>query len=146
MSRVYSCSICGISSKRRWNLERHISTKHGGNGLVQAFAGSQAGLQTQEPRLHRYPTEFHNTVNDTGPGARLLEILRKHSEEEINSQIGKARAIAGYYADIMLECRVCYDCLTVVLDGSIIMDKDSFIIAWHRCDPGWLFSNSLLLK
>lgn len=116
--------------------------------MVRSFEESGSSLPTRERRTVARPADMASIPpNDKDPGVRALEILRKHSEDSINAQVSTARAMAGPETELMLESRVCPECLTTVLDGSVSTNSDNIIvIERHKCDPAWLFSHPFLLR
>ena len=45
MKPNWTCSICGMFSSRRYNVQRHITTLHNGYGYVVAFMDYLVGRQ-----------------------------------------------------------------------------------------------------
>ena len=123
------CSQCGAEITRKWNLQRHINTVHGGAGvpITQAaapFARANAAQTAAQPLRHRYGLE--KIVEDR---------LNAWMEEKASALSGMAKPL------LMYQGYVCDGCLSIDLID-IIGGQD-----WtHECNELWLLDHAELLK
>ena len=66
----WSCNQCGMSSGRRYSVERHIKTLHGGFGIAIPFEeyvlGRRNGIYIpkQRPRFRRFEDQIEHVIDE----------------------------------------------------------------------------------
>jgi hypothetical protein len=66
----WSCNQCGMSSGRRYSVERHIKTLHGGSGLAIPYEEYVLGRRTgnyipkQRPRFRRFEDQIEHVIDE----------------------------------------------------------------------------------
>ena len=65
----WSCNQCGMSSGRRYSVERHIKTLHGGSGIAIPYEeyvlGRRSGnfIPKQRPRFRRSEDQIEHVID-----------------------------------------------------------------------------------
>ena len=66
----WSCNQCGMSSGRRYSVERHIKTLHGGSGIAIPYEeyvlGRRNGIYIpkQRPRFRRFEDQIEHVIDE----------------------------------------------------------------------------------
>lgn len=128
--RSYICSECEAKSTRKWNLERHVKTVHGGAGSVMV-AGSSARATTTGPAAAAATVTAGPSSSPRRYGHEISRLVEERLESVANET---ARAISLLEPNSFLHfcAYACEDCLTIDL-----RDFDSPILQ-HKCDSLWL--------
>ncbi len=115
MKSNWSCTICGMSSSRRFSVQRHVQTIHQGIGgiipFVEYVIGRREGKYPpqERPRSRRSETPFMNKIMaeiENDMARKIANAVNKPANDPIYSNFAEFFGNIKYqqmYADLLKD-------------------------------------------
>jgi hypothetical protein len=142
MKQLVVCSECGLTSGRKGNVLRHISSQHSGQGavlgLMQYLLKSLQG-ELPIPTYHRPAGQF-DVGHSSGAPKQPADILLDHARMDTQKTLKLVSGLALDSQVVILGIDVCEKCFAYryLWNGNspTVPDKTD-----HQCDLEWVFNN-----
>jgi hypothetical protein len=137
----WACSLCGRGFTRKFNVLRHLDTKHEGLGAPIPYDEYRTGKSSGEVAEVTVHGDGPKSLSRVSPKSRqILTLLNKRTQETVGLIYGIRFKNIGN--NIIISARVCKSCISLALDGYIIMENGNQTpLPSHLCRCEWLLDH-----
>ena len=135
----WACSLCGRGFTRKFNVLRHLDTKHEGRGAPIPYDEYRIGKSYGETVdvVTRF-AQPKSTLGVSPKTRQMLALIDKHAKGQIAPVL--AARVKNPDKNIIISSKICKSCLGVELDGYLYTyGANEIALPRHSCSCEWLF-------
>ena len=134
----WACSLCGRGFTRKFNVLRHLDTKHEGRGTPIPYGEYRNGQSSAEiMNLAARAAAPKSEPGISPKSRRILALLDARTNETVN--LFTNFRLIHMAKNINISARVCNICLSLTFDGYVFTNNgDQTPLPVHSCRCEWL--------